>query len=94
MNKMHIKNQDELELALDTFGQAIFEYEGLLFYVECPPEVDYFYRIFPLGTDIEESRVNHFNDVLDSGFLENGYEGLFELMTANIYELKNKAYDY
>lgn len=94
MNKLHIKNQEQLELALDTFNQAIFEFDGLLFYVECPPEVDYFYRVFPLGTDIEESRANHFEGILDSGFLEEGYEGLFELMTANTFDLKNKAHTY
>ena len=94
MDTLDIKNQEQLEIALDTFNQAIFEYDGLLFYVERPPEVDYFFRVFELGTDIEESRANHYIDALDSGFLESSYEGLFELMTANSYELKNRIYAY
>ena len=88
MQTLTITNQNELEAALNINEEFTFEFKGLLYYVSHGAEVDYTYDIYRLGTDVETSRDEYLDDMLDGGSYEEGVMGLFEFMTSDTEYLK------
>ena len=90
MKKVLISNEADFINAVNSYEEFTFEFDGLLYYVCEGAEEPYFYDIYNLDCDVQESREEYRDeDILDGGMWENeDVRGMFDFITSDNEHLK------